>query len=488
MAGAAPHVMVLPFPAQGHVTPLMELSHRLVDHGLRVTFVCTEPIRKLLLDALADNKKALDGIRLVSVPDGLADGDSHRDLGKVLAGVLGRVPGYVEELIRKAEASEEKKVRWLVADATMACCFQAARSLGVRVASVCPSSAACLVTSLRIPQLIQDGFFDDKGFPKRHGTFELAPGMPPLRPTQMTWNIDGALEGRRAAFELAFGIAQVTDLAEIVMCNSFHEAETGAFELCPDIMPIGPLFADQELRKPVGQFWPEDASCLEWLDAQPEGSVVYVAFGSFTIFDPRQFRELAEGLELTGRPFLWVVRPDFTSGGLSKAWFDEFQKRVAGIGMIVSWCPQQQVRTRCTAKNCSIMSCVLGSSHDLHAISTDMQVLAHPAVACFVSHCGWNSTMEGVRNGVPIVCWPYFSDQFANQSYICDIWRTGLDVTHGDDGVVTKEEVKDKLERLTGDKGIAERARMLRDAARKSVNEGGSSYENFKRFVDLLTE
>uniref|UniRef100_N1QPV7 Putative UDP-glucosyltransferase n=1 Tax=Aegilops tauschii TaxID=37682 RepID=N1QPV7_AEGTA len=274
MAGAAPHVMVLPFPAQGHVTPLMELSHRLVDHGLRVTFVCTEPIRKLLLDALADDKKALDGIRLVSVPDGLADGDSHRDLGKVLAGVLGRVPGYVEELIRETEASGENKVQWLVADATMACCFQVARNLGVRVASVCPSSAACLVTSLRIPQLIHDGFFDDKGFPKRHGTFELAPGMPPLRPTQMTWNIDGALEGRRAAFELAFGIAQVTDLAEIVMCKSFHEAETGAFELCPDIMPIGPLFADQELRKPVGQFWPEDASCLEWLDAQPEGSVV----------------------------------------------------------------------------------------------------------------------------------------------------------------------------------------------------------------------
>uniref|UniRef100_A0A453LUZ7 Glycosyltransferase n=1 Tax=Aegilops tauschii subsp. strangulata TaxID=200361 RepID=A0A453LUZ7_AEGTS len=466
MAGAAPHVMVLPFPAQGHVTPLMELSHRLVDHGFQVTFVCTEPIHKLLLDALqrdADGDsgggEALDGIRLVSIPDGLADGDSRRDLGKVLAGVLGRVPGYVVELIRATEASGERKVRWLVADSTMACCYQAARDLGVRVASVCPASAACLVTSLRIPQLVQDGFFDHNGFPKRNGKIELAPGMPPLCPTQMAWNIDGAPEGRQAAFELVLGMAQVTGLAEIVMCNSFLEAETAAFELCPDIVPIGPLFADQELRKPVGQFWPEDASCLEWLDAQPEGSVVYVAFGSFTIFDPRQFRELAEGLELTGRPFLWVVRPDFTSGGLSKAWFDEFQKRVAGKGVIVSWCPQQQVR-----------------------------VLAHPAVACFVSHCGWNSAMEGARNGVPILCWPYFSDQFANRSYICDIWRTGLGVTHGEDGIVTKEEVKTRLEQLTGDKGIAERARVLGDAARKSVSEGGSSYDNFKRFVHLLTE
>ena len=117
MAGAAPHVMVLPFPAQGHVTPLMELSHRLVDHGFQVTFVCTEPIHKLLLDALQQNAhsgrgdEALDGIRLVSIPDGLADGDSRRDLGKVLAGVSGRVPAYVEELIRETEASGKRSAK-----------------------------------------------------------------------------------------------------------------------------------------------------------------------------------------------------------------------------------------------------------------------------------------------------------------------------------------------------------------------------------------
>jgi hypothetical protein len=147
--------------------------------------------------------------------------------------------------------------------------------------------------------------------------------------------------------------AQATSHAEIIVCNSFLEGETTAFELFPNIVPIGPLFADQELRKPVGQFWPEDASCLEWLDAQPDNSVVYVAFGSFTIFGPRQFQELAEGLELTGRPFLWVVRPDFTSGGLSKAWFDEFSSRMAGKGMIVSWCPQQQVSY--IVNNCSML-------------------------------------------------------------------------------------------------------------------------------------
>jgi hypothetical protein len=191
------------------------------------------------------------------------------------------------------------------------------------------------------------------GFPKRQGLYEVAPKMPPIYASHLPWSIDGPPDEQQVVFHLASSYAPWTRLAEITVCNSFLDAEPTAFELFPDIVPIGPLFADEEVRKPVGQFWPEDASCLEWLDGQSDSSVVYVAFGSFTIFDPRQFRELAEGLELTGRPFLWVVRPDFTSGGLTKAWFDEFQSRIAGKGMIVSWCPQQQVSY--IVNNCSML-------------------------------------------------------------------------------------------------------------------------------------
>ncbi|TVT97463.1 hypothetical protein EJB05_57284, partial [Eragrostis curvula] len=214
--------------------------------------------------------------------------------------------------------------------------------------------------------------------------------MPKLWPTQMAWHIDGASEGQKALFRMLSENAQAASkFAEIVVCNSF------------------------------------------------------------TIFDPHQFEELALGLELTGRPFLWVVRPDFATGGLTKAWFDDFQDRVAGTGMVV---------------------------------------LAHRAVACFVSHCGWNSTMEGARNGVPFVCWPYFCDQHLDRSYICDIWRTGLAVTHRENGIVT-EELCSKVEQIIGDMGIGERARKLKDAACKCLNEdGGSSHENFNRFVDLLRE
>jgi hypothetical protein len=164
---AAPHVMVLPFPAQGHVTPMMELSHRLVDHGFEVTFVCTGLTHALLLDTMrrsANSSDALvDGIRLVPIPDGMAEGDDRRDLCKFVEAVSRRVPGYLGDLIGETEASGGAKVKWLVADVNMGFCFQVAMSLGVRVASFWPAAASSLGTSFRIPKIMQDGFIDDKG-------------------------------------------------------------------------------------------------------------------------------------------------------------------------------------------------------------------------------------------------------------------------------------------------------------------------------------
>ena len=93
-----------------------------------------------------------------------------------------------------------------------------------------------------------------------------------------------------------------------------------------------------------------------------------------------------------------------------------------------------------------------------------------------------------MRNGVPFVCWPYFTDQFQNESYICNVWRTGLAVAPGEDGVVTKEELSGKVERVLGDDAIRERAGVLRDAARRSIAEGGSSHHNLMKFVELLKE
>ncbi|XP_037431461.1 UDP-glycosyltransferase 83A1-like [Triticum dicoccoides] len=180
-------------------------------------------------------------------------------------------------------------------------------------------------------------------------------------------------------------------LAEKIICNSFMEMEPDALALLPNALPLGPLVAPTS--RPVGHFLPEDLTCLAWLDAQAPGSVVYIAFGSSGVLDATQFQELADGHALSGRPFMWVVRPNFTTGA-TEGWFGAFKRRVEGKGLIMGWAPQQRV-------------------------------LSHHAIACFVSHCWWNSTMKGMLHGVPFLCWSYFTDQFANQSYVCNVWGHG---------------------------------------------------------------
>jgi UDP:flavonoid glycosyltransferase YjiC (YdhE family) len=170
----------------------------------------------------------------------------------------------------------------------------------------------------------------------------------------------------------------------------------------------------------------------------------------------RWLQELANGLALTGRPFLWVVRSNFADG-VGEGWLDGFRRRVFGKGLVVRWAPQQRV-------------------------------LSHPSVACFVTHCGCNSTMEAVRHGVPLLCWPYFADQFLNQSYICDLWGVGLKVCADGRDIVTKEEIRDKVERLLGDKGIKARTLSLKSAACTSVADGGSSHQDLIKLVNLLRE
>lgn len=278
--------------------------------------------------------------------------------------------------------------------------------------------------------------------------------MPEMNPTtHFAWNCESHLESRKVIYQFIVKNISYLKLAKLHLCNSFYEIEPSAFDLIPLAIPIGPLRMGRALDRPVGHFWPED-STVSWLDKHPPGSVIYVAFGSFTIFNPRQFHELALGLELTGRPFLWVVRPDLMDGS-SATYSDGFEVRVGNRKRkMVSWAPQQEV-------------------------------LAHPSIACFLSHCGWNSTLEGLSNGVPFLCWPYFADQFLNQSYICDIWRTGYSLEQDGGGIISRNEME-KVDSLIGDVELNARAMELAEKANKSVKKDGVSWQNLNNFIESL--
>ncbi|KAJ0667265.1 putative 7-deoxyloganetic acid glucosyltransferase [Helianthus annuus] len=214
---------------------------------------------------------------------------------------------------------------------------------------------------------------------------------------------------------------------------------------------FSPLLASNRLADQAGHFWQEDSTCLAWLDQQPVSSVIYVAFGSFTMLNQTQFEELAHGLELSNRPFLWVVRPGMTKETTTD-YPDGYIERIGSRGKILSWAPQQKV-------------------------------LSHPSVACFMSHCGWNSTLEGVTNGVPFLCWPYFADQFHNETYICDIWKNGLGLEKDEADIITRREIMSKVEKLLSDKTFKVKASDIKETV---TSKGGCSHKNLNILIEWI--
>lgn len=283
----------------------------------------------------------------------------------------------------------------------------------------------------------------------------MSDDIPPWRNEELPWRIPGDLTTEKICLELVKGYRDASK-AKLWLCNTCNELEPAAVSLLPRVLPIGPLnLLDNDVAGSAN-FFTEESSCLSWLDSKPDGSVVYVSFGSLAVFSQQQLEELALGLELSGRAFLWVVRQDLANG--SKVMYpDGFLERVGELGKIVEWAPQNGV-------------------------------LSHPSVACFVSHCGWNSTVEGVSKGVPFLCWPYFVDQFHNMRYICEKWENGASFEFNEEGIRSRHEIKKKIEMIFSDHKFKENALKLKDMCVKSVSDGGSSYNNLQKFIDNLSK
>ncbi|KAL7134181.1 hypothetical protein ABFS83_11G009700 [Erythranthe nasuta] len=208
-------------------------------------------------------------------------------------------------------------------------------------------------------------------------------------------------------------------------------------------------------------------TCLEWLDKQEINSVIYVSFGTTTSLSDEQIKELAFGLEQSKVKFLWVLR-DADKGDI----FDEqvrraelpegFEERVEGLGMVVrEWAPQPQI-------------------------------LAHPSTGGFVSHCGWNSCIESITMGVPIAAWPMHSDQPSNSVLITEILKMGLFVRewkHRTE-LVKASTIENVLKILMASKEgdeIRKRAEELAATVQQATQQGGASKLELDSFISHIT-
>lgn len=248
-----------------------------------------------------------------------------------------------------------------------------------------------------------------------------------------------------------------------VILNTFEDLEHDVLAALRDEFPrvytIGPLAAASAAAAAAGglSLWEEDSECVAWLDAQADGSVLYVSFGSLAVLSLEQVAELAWGLAASDRPFLWAVRPGLVAGDRGADALPEgFLAATGGRCFIAEWCAQEQV-------------------------------LRHRAVGGFLTHSGWNSTAESIWAGVPMVCWPGFADQYINCRYACEEWGIGLRL----DEALRREQVAAHVEELMA--GVTDRAREMRRcaakwkaAAWKATAPGGSSCESLDRLVEDL--
>ncbi|CAA3015389.1 UDP-glycosyltransferase 83A1-like [Olea europaea subsp. europaea] len=408
-----PHVLLIPFPAQGHVLPLMEVALHLVKYGFKITFVNSEFIHERVIKSMPETDNVRKLIKMVSLPDGLESSDDRSDTGKLWASIVRVMPGELKVLIERINGSESDKISCIIAETSLGWAIEVAEKMGIKKVAFWPAASALFALLFKIPSLIDEGIIDSEGTPMKNQIIQLSQAMPPMKTTDFFWNRLGDEAEQKLFFKLLDLFWQVIGL-ENQLAASGNKTQ------------------------------------------QPRNSVIYVAFGSFTVFDKNQFKELALSLELTKRPFLWVVREN-TTEDVDNAYPIGFRERVQNWGRMVAWAPQQNV-------------------------------LSHPSIACFISHCGWNSTIEGISSGVPFLCWPYFSDQMFNQSYICDCLKIGLKLNKDHGGIIRHEEINNKLEQLLGNERFKELALDLQSNVLNSVREGGSSYNNFKDLVAWIKD
>ncbi|VAH21493.1 unnamed protein product [Triticum turgidum subsp. durum] len=202
--------------------------------------------------------------------------------------------------------------------------------------------------------------------------------------------------------------------------------------------------------------------CLAWLDAQPEKSVVFLCFGSKGAFSAAQLKEIARGLESSGHRFLWAVRSppeeqrEFPEPDLGRLLPAGFLERTRGRGMVVkNWVPQAEV-------------------------------VRHEAVGAFMTHCGWNSALEAIMSGLPMVCWPLYAEQAQNKVFMVEEMKIAVALEGYEKGTVKAEEIDAKL-RLVMETEEGRKLREMLAAARKmasdAIGDGGSSEVAFAEFL-----
>ncbi|KAK9275766.1 hypothetical protein L1049_023035 [Liquidambar formosana] len=463
-----PHVVIFPFMAQGHTLPLIDLSKALTHRGLKVTIITTPSNAPSLLPKIAKHPQISLSIipfpRVKCLPENCENTVNFPSMDLWIPFLTA-----IKELKQPFEGVLEEMSQagclpiCVISDFFLGWTLASCRSFSIpRIVFHGMGTLPLLIVKtafLHGPCIAASSYSDTVHFPELTIPFTLTgsdfPDLQSTAPIDLFSKIASEFgEADDKSWGVIVNSFEELDGGYIAPLESFYK-EGGAKAWC-----VGPVFLYDPIEQD-GSAHNENQSYpyIKWLDGWSRSAdVIYVSFGSQAHMSDRQMDEIALGLEMAGEPFVWVIR--------SSTWAppDTWEERVKDRGLIVkNWVEQRSI-------------------------------LAHPAIGGFLSHCGWNSVLESLSNGVPILAWPVANDQPVNAKFVVDGLGAGIWVPQrSEDGekIVTVDHdlICDGVKELMrGDKGrkARETAQVLRRQARRAVEKGGSSDKRLDELIECL--
>uniref|UniRef100_F6H0R7 Glycosyltransferase N-terminal domain-containing protein n=1 Tax=Vitis vinifera TaxID=29760 RepID=F6H0R7_VITVI len=455
-----PHAVCIPYPAQGHINPMLKLAKLLCFKGLHITFVNTEFNHKRLVKSRGPNSlDDLPSFQFKTISDGLppSDEDATQDIRYLCASTRKNCLDPFRDLLSQLN-HDGPPVTCIVSDGAMSFTLDAAQELAIPDVLFWTTSTCGFMGYLQYRNLIDKGFIPLKdpsyltnGY--LDTVIDWIPGMRGIRLKDIPSFIR-TTDPNEIMLDFPLHEAERAHKASALIFNTFDARRMFWMHFHQCFLQFTPLVQDNDLQLIGSNLWKEEWGFFEWLNSKKHNSVVYVNFGSVTSLTTDQLNEFAWGLANSNQTFLWIIRPDIVSGE-SAILLPQFLAETKNRGLLASWCPQEEV-------------------------------LSNPAVGGFLTHNGWNSTMESVSAGVPMICWPFFAEQQTNCRYCCTEWGIGTEI----DSDVKRDEVERLVrELIEGDKGkeMKKQAMEWKKMAQKAtIDSNGSSYSNLDKMINQV--
>ncbi|PKU78671.1 flavonol 3-O-glucosyltransferase UGT89B1 [Dendrobium catenatum] len=436
-----PHLLVFPFPAQGHLLPLLHLStHLATRFAFSITVIITPKNLPLIQPFLSSSSQIHPLVLPLPPSSSLPSGAEHiRTLpdGTPSAALIHALSSLRPSILRWAK-SQSNPPSALISDFFLGWCVNLAADL--QISHVSFFSVSALLAAILHPLFLS--------LPPPSSTpVSVSPSLPsfpfPHLPSVFRRYVAGNPDWdftRESFLSNSLSSAAIFDTFDFFDSHYLSHLRSSSYA-------SGRLFAVGPIPPAVPES--DNSNIFPYLDSCPPNSVVYICFGSQFTTEPALAAAISAGLESSGVRFVWAV---------GTAAPEEFN----GKGKVVKgWVPQRAV-------------------------------LEHVAVAAFVTHCGWNSVLEGLVAGVLLLAWPMEADQFVNAKLLVEDAGVAVRICEGGPGKVPEAA---ELGRLIGEAveegswpALRLKAAEMARKAKEAVAEGGSSFLAMEEMVKLLKQ